>query len=120
MTIDKELLIKVREFQKYISSPEWIQLRQLRLEKDYFRCVRCKSVDNLTCHHWYYGRLYKEKIDDVITLCGKCHTWVHMVSPPKDIPLHCQNIGIEKVYFNMGIEEMQDIANKKLLMIEEK
>ncbi len=113
MVFDKELYDKIIQFGEYIASKQWMELKEERLNKDLHCCVRCKGVNKLTCHHLYYGRLYQEKIDDVITLCSKCHTWIHSVSPPKGIPLFCKQVGLEKALCKpMGIDKMQDLVKK--------
>ena len=68
---DQELLFKTSEFRKYVASEKWKNLKLVRLQKDDFKCVLCKSVENLVCHHLTYIRLYNERIDDLISLCRK-------------------------------------------------
>jgi len=70
----------------WINHPEWKHLRNIRLLRDNFECQQmtgrwgksqCKSKDRLEVHHLTYERMTHERIDDLITVCHKCHSKIH-------------------------------------------
>lgn len=65
------------DYDEYLKSPHWIEIREKRKEIDNHKCVLCEAVDNLNVHHITYDRLGYERISDLITLCSNCHTKVH-------------------------------------------
>ncbi len=52
-------------------------IKEKRLKKDKEKCTRCNSKKNLICHHNSYENCPYEKIEDLITLCRKCHSKEH-------------------------------------------
>lgn len=58
-------------------SSKWESLRQARILKDKGKCSRCSATKNLHVHHVRYERLFDEDLDDLITLCGRCHRKEH-------------------------------------------
>lgn len=65
------------DYDSYIHSAQWQDKRKQRLAIDDFKCQMCGNKDNLEVHHVTYDRLGNENMDDIITLCDKCHTKVH-------------------------------------------
>jgi 5-methylcytosine-specific restriction endonuclease McrA len=57
----------------YILSPAWRAMRNWRLAEDKFTCRGCGRKHELQVHHLSYERLGHEDIDDLITLCVRCH-----------------------------------------------
>lgn len=56
----------------------WLTQRKAALERDEHRCVRCTSSFRLTVHHKLpRSSGGKHDLENLITLCMKCHTWVH-------------------------------------------
>ena len=105
MKLNHKLLDKAREFQDYIKSEKWKLLKEKRLEKDEFKCVLCKSKEKLVCHHLTYMRLYKEEINDLITLCSRCHKRIHFICSPK-VPEFAQRSLFPYLF---GIEELRTL-----------
>jgi hypothetical protein len=60
----------------YYATEHWVAKRFERMTFDGFRCCHCKSADSLQVHHWAY-ELFAESIEDLMTLCGKCHDRMH-------------------------------------------
>lgn len=59
-------------------SPIWQQLREERLKRDNQRCVQCGAPYPLNVHHRRYPAVWgMESIDDLVTLCDKCHANAH-------------------------------------------
>ena len=70
--------LKSMPYREYLQTPEWKRLREKRLRRDNWQCVRCGSAINLQVHHInYMHKGEREEIDDVITLCWKCHNMIH-------------------------------------------
>lgn len=66
------------DYQEYLKSPEWKEKRDIRLALDGYTCRLCGSGKNLHVHHISYKNLgTPEEVDDLITLCEKCHARVH-------------------------------------------
>lgn len=61
----------------YLASAHWAALRVCALERDCGRCRGCGTRANLTVHHETYDRLGAELLEDLATLCGRCHQRLH-------------------------------------------
>lgn len=62
----------------YIKSRMWNTKRTERLRIDDFRCVSCRTEKNLQVHHINYENLgHEDVVNDLITLCRKCHAKLH-------------------------------------------
>lgn len=78
------------EYQRYIRSREFKEIRKLVLERDNYECQICKADGNkrrLTVHHKTYDHLFNEKehLDDLITLCNVCHSAIHKSISNKEL-----------------------------------
>lgn len=59
-------------------SPEWQEMRLKVLERDNLVCRKCGSSINVQVHHLKYPEVWgEEDINDLITLCDKCHAKTH-------------------------------------------
>ena len=63
-------------YKKYVQSKEWQSLRVIKLTSNP-SCQACWSVTNLHVHHWSYINLWSEKLDELFTLCKRCHDEFH-------------------------------------------
>ena len=61
---------------RYIKSKKWFRKR-LEVYQVQKECFGCGIKNNLDVHHLTYKNLGKEKLEDLITLCRKCHSEVH-------------------------------------------
>lgn len=68
------------DYLEYINSPKWQRVRAIRLRKDKFTCQQCGGKNELNVHHLTYKRLGRERIEDLITLCVRCHNDTHYFS----------------------------------------
>ncbi len=81
-----------KEYNDYIVSKEWYQLKIDILEKRGSCCERCnksKPYNILQLHHLTYERLFNEEPQDLILICPKCHRKehdLHKKQPPKKAP----------------------------------
>ena len=66
------------KYADYIQSESWRRVRRLALKRDGYVCQQCGTGKNLEVHHINYEHLGQEgELEDVITLCRKCHAKVH-------------------------------------------
>lgn len=69
--------IKKSEYTQWLKDPRWQKKRLEIMQRDGFRCKKCKSDNNtLHVHHKYY--IYKKNPWDypdelLVTLCEDCH-----------------------------------------------
>jgi len=64
-------------YQDYIISQKWQDLRKAVLKRDKYQCQLCNSKKDLQVHHKTYDRFGYENLDDLITLCKVCHEKHH-------------------------------------------
>lgn len=64
-------------YKEYLQSDAWKAKRKAVLIRDGLRCQLCGHDRNLHVHHITYERIYAEDLDDLITVCNKCHDKVH-------------------------------------------
>lgn len=72
------------ERQKLYSRSLWGEIRKVIYKRDNYKCQRCGNphkIDNkLNAHHiksWAGNRKERFNLENIITLCNKCHNWVH-------------------------------------------
>lgn len=67
------------EYQTYLQSEKWQNIRQAVLKRDNFRCRLCGSNYNLQVHHINGRYRFKEEtaLHSLITLCDRCHETIH-------------------------------------------
>lgn len=77
------MLTKRQEaYRVYLLSDHWQALREAALGRDGYKCVVCDSADRLQVHHLKYrGHLEDGILEDVETLCRKCHRLAHGIGP---------------------------------------
>jgi len=72
---EQELIDKKKA---YLKTEEWNKLRRSILHRDDFICQSCFTKGNiLHVHHQTYDNLFKEKKEDLISLCATCHQNIH-------------------------------------------
>ncbi len=60
----------------YYQTQHWKLKRNERMQHDEYRCCHCRSRELLQVHHWVY-ELFAESLEDLVTLCDKCHGRIH-------------------------------------------
>lgn len=68
------------EHMAYIRSKEWKAKRLLVLARDNNQCQQCGSDGNgrsLHVHHLTYDNFKNEPLEDLVALCGHCHSGAH-------------------------------------------
>jgi hypothetical protein len=66
------------EYQKYLMSTEWQHRKSWVLNYWGNRCLICNSPDNLEVHHRTYERVGEELFTDLIPLCSRHHSQLHL------------------------------------------
>lgn len=78
--------LQTMPYREYLQTPEWAQVRQLKLSDARYRCqLNANHWRNLEVHHRTYVRRGVELLCDLIVLCADCHGHVHkfiMGEPP--------------------------------------
>src|SRR3972149_8589539 len=69
---------KMITYYEYLESDLWSKLRAKVKKRDKRRCRLCNSSGNLHVHHRKYPEVYgQEPLEDLITICEKCHGLFH-------------------------------------------
>ncbi len=90
--------------EEYLKSDHWKELRKVKLKLNP-NCEQCGSKTKIEPHHLQYKNLYDVTVEDLQTLCRKCHKLEHLKIENKlknesrarkeFIPLHKQGSIIE-------------------------
>lgn len=65
------------EYEAYLASPKWQQLRTAALERDGQACRICNATRRLDVHHRTYKHFGDEPLGDLVVLCRECHELFH-------------------------------------------
>ena len=68
---------KRREYTQHIKSDAWKALRARVIVRNGGQCCRCGSRARLEVHHKSYARFGSERLEDLETLCHRCHEGEH-------------------------------------------
>lgn len=71
-----ELEYERSRYEEYLRSEHWKSKRSLKLELCP-KCEECGASDLLEVHHRTYERLFCERMEDLMTLCRRCHGRKH-------------------------------------------
>lgn len=71
--------IKGCNYQTFLKSEYWSEVRKLIFKRDGNKCTICKSDNNLHVHHDSYAHHFKEHLylNDLMLICGSCHKDYH-------------------------------------------
>ena len=72
-----ELTEAQKEYQKYLKTKHWLELRKKKLDSVEHKCELCYSSKRLQIHHKTYIRKGNELLNDLIVLCSRCHSKFH-------------------------------------------
>lgn len=61
------------DLKRRYNAPDWPHVRLRIFKRDGFRCRECGGKQNLRCHHLTYKNLWRERDEDLVTLCNNCH-----------------------------------------------
>lgn len=68
---------KRKEYNEYLKSPEWKEIRQLVFRRDGHVCQVCNTNPATQVHHITYERFRNELLDDLLSVCAPCHSNLH-------------------------------------------
>lgn len=68
---------KDMEYQHYLTTQHWENVRSRKLGQAGYRCEKCNRGEPLEVHHLTYDRLGEELMDDLQVLCRICHSREH-------------------------------------------
>lgn len=74
---EKRLEKRKEYYNECIKSAEWLNLRQLVLERDNYICQGCLKAKAQEVHHLTYENLENEFTFELISLCKLCHDRIH-------------------------------------------
>ncbi len=63
-------------YYEYIQSELW-KMKSRTFIEHAGCCDRCRSQEDLNCHHLNYGCLGNETEKDIVVLCKRCHWFIH-------------------------------------------
>ena len=67
-----------RNYNDYLKSEEWKQLRELAFKKYGKICSNCSTFEGIFCvHHLRYRNLHDVTLEDLMILCEDCHNEFH-------------------------------------------
>jgi hypothetical protein len=66
-----------QEYQIYLNSPEWRDLRQRVMERAGNLCEGCHRRQATEVHHLTYERFKREMMFDLVAVCRRCHAQIH-------------------------------------------
>lgn len=69
----------------HYATKEWHDINQQRREIDGYRCALCNRGASLQVHHRTYENYGNEKVEDLLTLCRRCHLAFHQKVPAYNI-----------------------------------
>lgn len=87
---------KYAKYVEYLSSIEWKSKREQILVRDNYTCQDCKIKPAEEVHHKTYDNLFNEPLEDLISLCKKCHTEIHKVLHIEEMKKIREQIEINK------------------------
>ena len=67
-----------KEHRRYLQTPKWRAIAATVRKRDGYRCQDCgRGGILLDVHHLTYKNWKNEKLEDLVTLCRKCHIKRH-------------------------------------------
>lgn len=67
------------EYQSYLRSSKWRNLRKKAIKRDGHRCTHCGYIGKLDVHHVHYAGIFEMdfSLDQLIAVCKECHADIH-------------------------------------------
>ena len=75
-----EIYVKKKKqspYKKYLLSRAWKRKRDKVLKRANYKCQICKTRNAWQVHHKTYKRIFKERLSDLVAICGVCHQGEH-------------------------------------------
>jgi 5-methylcytosine-specific restriction endonuclease McrA len=67
----------VISYTEYLATPQWRAKALEAKQRAGWLCALCPSGEELETHHRTYARVGRERPEDLIVLCGRCHRRHH-------------------------------------------
>jgi len=83
------------DYQKYLKSDYWQEIRKQIYERDNYKCRLCNSEKDICVHHRTYKYIGEEKLEELITMCKRCHNKFHKVNPEINYKYYIRQIELE-------------------------
>ena len=64
-------------YKEYLLTSHWCKVRMKALALANNRCSICDRENHLEVHHVIYDNLWHEYANDIVVLCGTCHSLLH-------------------------------------------
>lgn len=65
------------KYHEYLNTGQWKEKRKLVLQRDNFTCQHCKIEPAYDIHHISYRTIYKEELNELMSVCRNCHREIH-------------------------------------------
>lgn len=75
---------KYEKYKSYLKSNTWIKKRSEVLIRDNYLCRVCGYIAH-EVHHISYENLFNENLEDLLSVCKKCHEEIHVLLNKKYI-----------------------------------
>lgn len=99
------------EYDEYLQSDEWAELRDRVLERDDWLCQGCLVNEATQVHHLTYKNVFEEFAWELKSICEDCHRRVHGLPPiDRSIKFTC---GICYTSLNTGARDFEEALEKK-------
>lgn len=63
------------EYEEYLGTDKWNELRSTRLAIDNYECVLCGNKAEIVHHRRYPEVFGTETVKDLVSLCDNCHSF---------------------------------------------
>lgn len=61
------------QYRRYLKTSHWRRFKDRYFKRYRYECVVCHATKMLELHHLTYERLGKERLEDCVYCCRKCH-----------------------------------------------
>tara|TARA_R110002049_G_C9025379_1_gene551637 strand:- start:404 stop:994 length:591 start_codon:yes stop_codon:yes gene_type:complete len=68
------------KYHRYLQTKEWKTIRNKVLKRDNSICKICNENKADDVHHKTYENVFNEKLEDLVSVCRKCHSEIHFPS----------------------------------------
>lgn len=66
-----------KQYDEYLSSPQWQEKRAMVLKRDDYICQGCFQARAYDVHHLSYRHMGNELLFELVSVCRKCHRRIH-------------------------------------------
>ena len=66
-----------KKYHDYLKTDSWRKKRKKVLIRDNWTCQKCHEQRASDIHHLTYVRIFRERMEDLMAVCRKCHEELH-------------------------------------------